>query len=145
MLTMEQSDEKTWTLPNPPVIHDRLDPSGGLREYLEDVEMELSALTSKTAAEMNIANPLAGEGWPSAQRELERILTMQGCKFTARTHCSPSDLDVWRWHAACSDVVARASGLKPLCACRDTLRTPLTEACRSQVDTFASDKHKQRS
>lgn len=72
----------SWILPNPPVVQDRLHSSGdNLREHLEDVEMELLALAWRTAAEMNVVNPAAGEGWPSAQRDLERVLSTQGCKF----------------------------------------------------------------
>jgi len=70
-----------WKLPNPPQIQDRLNSTGdNLREYLEDVEMELLALAWRTAAEMNVVNPAAGEGWSSAQRDLERVLGTQGCK-----------------------------------------------------------------
>lgn len=77
-----QEDELSWTLPNPPVIPDRLQSRGdSQRELLEDVEMELLALASRTAAEMNVVNPAAGEGWPTAQRDLERMLSTQGCKF----------------------------------------------------------------
>jgi hypothetical protein len=78
-----------WALPNPPTIEDRLGADGSsLREQLEDVEMELVALAWRTAAEMNVVNPVAGEGWHPAQRDLERILGMQGCKsipFSFRT------------------------------------------------------------
>lgn len=77
-----QEDDLSWTLPNPPVDQDRLHSAGNSqRELLEDVEMELLALAWRTAAEMNVVNPAAGEGWPSAQRDLERVLSTQGCKF----------------------------------------------------------------
>ena len=52
---------------------------------LEDVEMELLALAWRTANEMNVVNPVAGEGWPSAQRDLERVLGTQACKSTFST------------------------------------------------------------
>lgn len=82
-LTHESKEqEMNWTLPNPPPIQDRLNSTGdSLREYLEDVEMELLALAWRTAAEMNVVNPAAGEGWSSAQRDLERVLGAQGCKL----------------------------------------------------------------
>lgn len=105
--------------------------------------MELLALTFRAAAEMNVVNPAAGEGWTSAQNELERVLAMQGCKLTASTHLT-SDLDAFYWHIACSGVVSRANRLKPLCACGDSLGTPLTGICRSKVDVSASNKRKQR-
>jgi len=71
----------TWTLPNPSPIQDRLNSIGdSLREYLEDVEMELLALAWRTAAEMNVVNPAAAEGWSPAQRDIERVLGTQGCK-----------------------------------------------------------------
>jgi ubiquitin carboxyl-terminal hydrolase 25/28 len=77
-----QDQEMNWALPNPPTIEGRLGADGSsLREQLEDVEMELVALAWRTAAEMNVVNPVAGEGWHSAQRDLERILGTQGCKF----------------------------------------------------------------
>lgn len=76
-----KEDELNWTLPNPPPIQDRLNSTGdSLREHLEDVEMELLALAWRTASEMNVVNPAAGEGWSSAHRDLERILGTQGCK-----------------------------------------------------------------
>lgn len=77
-----QEEDGTWTLPNPPLLEDRVNANGSsLREQLEDVEMELLALTWRTAAEMNVVNPVAGEGWPSAQKDLERTLGCHGCKF----------------------------------------------------------------
>jgi len=73
--------EGTWTLPSPPEVHDRLNADGeSLRELLEDVEYELIALMSRTAAEFNIVNPAAAEGWFSADRDLQRTLSAQGCK-----------------------------------------------------------------
>jgi ubiquitin carboxyl-terminal hydrolase 25/28 len=48
-----QEEEGSWTLPNPPTIEDRLGADGsGLRELLEDWEMELLALAWRTANEM---------------------------------------------------------------------------------------------
>jgi len=77
----EQEAEGSWTLPDPPLVEDRLGADGSSpRELLEDVEMELLALTWRTAAEMNVVNPVAGEGWSTAQRDLERVLGTQGCK-----------------------------------------------------------------
>jgi ubiquitin carboxyl-terminal hydrolase 25/28 len=77
-----QDQEMNWALPNPPTIEDRLGADGSsMREQLEDVEMELVALAWRTAAEMNVVNPVAGEGWHSAQRDFERVLGTQGCKF----------------------------------------------------------------
>lgn len=70
-----------WKLPNPPQTQDPLHLTGdSLREHLEDVELELLALAWRTAAEMNVVNPAAGEGWFSAQRDLERVFGTQGCK-----------------------------------------------------------------
>lgn len=77
-----QEEAMNWTLPNPPQIEDPLGSDGDrLRESLEDWEMELLALAWRTAAEMNTVNPAAGEGWSSAQRDLERVLGSQGCKL----------------------------------------------------------------
>jgi ubiquitin carboxyl-terminal hydrolase 25/28 len=79
-----QEEETSWTLPSPPFIEDRLGADGSnLRELLEDWEMELLALAWRTADEMNIVNPVAGEGWSPAQRDLERVLGTQGCKSPA--------------------------------------------------------------
>jgi ubiquitin carboxyl-terminal hydrolase 25/28 len=80
-----QEEEGSWTLPNPPVIEDRLGADGNnLRELLEDWEMELLALAWTTAAmNVHVVNPVAGEGWSSAQRDLEMVLGTQGCKSTA--------------------------------------------------------------
>lgn len=77
-----QEEEGSWMLPSPPLIEDRLGADGSsARELLEDWEMELLALAWRTADEMNIVNPVAGEGWSTAQRDLERLLGTQGCKF----------------------------------------------------------------
>jgi ubiquitin carboxyl-terminal hydrolase 25/28 len=85
-----QEEDATWTLPSPPLVDDRSGADGSsLRELLEDWEIELLALAWRTAEEMNIVNPVAGEGWTTAQRDLERVLGAQGCKsiaFRAR-HC----------------------------------------------------------
>lgn len=83
-----QEEDGTWTLPNPSLIEDRVSANGSsLREQLEDVEMELLALAWRTAAEMNVVNPVAGEGWPSAQKDLERALGCHGCKFHNSCYC----------------------------------------------------------
>lgn len=78
MLTPSQ--ENTWTLPNPPLVPDRLRASGDLpRELLEDVEVELLAIMSKLSAELGVPNPAAEESWSSANRDIERTLAAQGC------------------------------------------------------------------
>lgn len=70
-----------WHLPNPPVLDTRLHADGSsLRELLEDVEMELRALLSKTAAQTGLTDPAASEGWPSADHDVERTLAAQGCE-----------------------------------------------------------------
>jgi ubiquitin carboxyl-terminal hydrolase 25 len=80
MLTHVQEPEKTWHLPNPPAVPDRLEADGSSqREELEDVEIELTAWMYKIAAETGGINPAAVEGWPSADRDLQRLLAMQGC------------------------------------------------------------------
>jgi len=72
----------TWTLPNPPRVEDCFQADGDSeRELLEDVEMELLAWSAKIAAETGAINPAAAEGWPSANRDLERVLAAQGCMF----------------------------------------------------------------
>lgn len=74
------SQENTWTLPNPPLVPDRLRASGDLpRELLEDVEVELLAIMSKLSAELGVPNPAAEESWSSANRDIERTLAAQGC------------------------------------------------------------------
>jgi ubiquitin carboxyl-terminal hydrolase 25/28 len=52
-----------------------------LREYLEDIVVELLALISKIASEYCLPNPAASEGWSSADRDVERTLAAQGCMF----------------------------------------------------------------
>jgi ubiquitin carboxyl-terminal hydrolase 25/28 len=117
-----QEEEISWTLPNPPLIEDRLGADGSSpRELLEDVEMELLALTYRTAAEMNVVNPSAGEGWSTAQRDLERVLGSHGCNSTLRC------LTCCRLRSA---FVAA--------------KTLLTGPCRSQVDLSTSDKRAKR-
>jgi len=118
----------SWTLPNPPLI-DRLEADGSsLRELLEDWEMELLALAWRTADEMNVVNPVAGEGWSTAQRDLERVLGTQGCKSTA-SH-------VLKRHSAWRLLIT------VLCLCREK---PLTGTCRSQTELSTSkDKRAKR-
>lgn len=63
------------------MLDDRLRAIGdGLRENLEDFEIELLAALSRLAAETNSVNPAAAEGWPSAARDIERMFAAQGCK-----------------------------------------------------------------
>lgn len=72
-----------WTLPNPPLIDDRLKANGDdLREILEDVEHELLAYQYKLSIEHE-APPPAEATWSSANADVERIFGAQGCKF----HC----------------------------------------------------------
>jgi len=132
----EETAEAKWTLPNPPQIEDRLGANGSsLREELEDVEMELTALAWRTAAEMNVVNPVAGEGWHSAQRDLERVLGTQGCKclfpvchmFAPCLPSQPSHLFVLLLRCVCV-----AAG------------TPLTDTCRFEINLITSNKHRQR-
>ena len=69
-----------WQLPDPPVLDDRLAAQGNSqRELLEDIETELHALIIKTAAETNAVHPAASEGWPLADRDVDRTLAAQGC------------------------------------------------------------------
>ncbi|OQO08017.1 hypothetical protein B0A48_06810 [Cryoendolithus antarcticus] len=72
-------NEGTWALPNPPVVDDRLhSDTSSAREDLEDVQYELLALMATVAAQNNCVNPSASEGWPSATRDIERVLASQG-------------------------------------------------------------------
>ena len=125
----------SWTLPNPPLIEDRVNANGSsLREQLEDVEMELLALTWRTAAEMNVVNPVAGEGWPSAQRDFERLLGTHGCKlvnnFLLLLHVT-------------SHETTGSSPLRREFACA-VLSVPLTEPCRFEMAFSTSDKQSKR-
>ena len=80
MLTRAQDD--AWTLPNPPQLNDRLQADGSShRELLEDVEVELLAWMYKISTETGAVNPGAVEGWPSADRDVERTLAAQGCMY----------------------------------------------------------------
>ncbi|EMD00196.1 hypothetical protein BAUCODRAFT_83917 [Baudoinia panamericana UAMH 10762] len=73
------SDILEWSLPDPPTIDDRIEADGNsLRELLEDVEIELVALMYKLAGDTGAINPAASEGWPSASRDVERVLAAQG-------------------------------------------------------------------
>ncbi|KAF2207210.1 hypothetical protein CERZMDRAFT_71801 [Cercospora zeae-maydis SCOH1-5] len=72
--------DATWQLPNPPVLDNRFAAQGNSpREILEDIETELHALLIKTAADTNTVNPAASEGWPLADRDIDRTLAAQGC------------------------------------------------------------------
>ncbi|KXT13990.1 hypothetical protein AC579_8847 [Pseudocercospora musae] len=69
-----------WCLPNPTTIGNRLQADGSsFRELLEDCEAELLALIYKLAADNpSLVNPAAAEGWPLADRDVERVLAAQG-------------------------------------------------------------------
>lgn len=80
-----------WNLPNPEQITDRWEADGDSeRELLEDVEIELLAWMKKIAAETGGVVPTP-EGWPSAERDIERTLGAQGCEW--RTNIWHSDED----------------------------------------------------
>ena len=69
-----------WTLPNPPLLVNRLDADGSSqRELLEDVEAELLAWMCRISSETGLVNTAAAEGWPSANIAIERTLAAQGC------------------------------------------------------------------
>lgn len=73
-----------WALPNPPPLDDRLNADGSSqRELLEDVELELLSWSFKVASETGAINPAASEGWPAAERDIERTLAAQGCMFAS--------------------------------------------------------------
>lgn len=73
--------DSTWTLPHPEQIPDRWHADGNsMREMLEDTEMELLAWMQRLAAETGFSVP-SGESWPSAERDIERTLGAQGCRY----------------------------------------------------------------
>ncbi|KAK4540902.1 hypothetical protein LTR36_008844 [Oleoguttula mirabilis] len=77
MLTSAQ-DELEWTLPSPSPLDDRLNADGSSqRELLEDVDLELLAWMFKISSETGSVNPAAADGWPSADRDVERTLAAQ--------------------------------------------------------------------
>lgn len=79
-----------WTLPQPPIVEDRLhadDSHLREREVLEDVELELAAWMASIAQETRDVNPAASEGWPSADKDIERTLAAQGCELAAFAVC----------------------------------------------------------
>lgn len=53
---------------------------------LEDVEIELLACMFKLSSEVGLLNPAADESWSSANRDIERTLAAQGCKFINGTN-----------------------------------------------------------
>jgi hypothetical protein len=74
--------DNTWNLPNPEPIDDRIEADGSsLREYLEDVEMELLLRMHKLVSDYGMINPHASEVLSSADRDIERTLGAQGCTF----------------------------------------------------------------
>lgn len=71
-----------WALPNPPPVEERLEADGrSHRELLEDVEIELVAWMFKISADTGLVNPVVTQGWPPANRDMERILGGQMCAF----------------------------------------------------------------
>lgn len=76
------AEETSWKLPSPAALDDRLRADGtSQRELLEDVEKELVALMGKVSSESDLINPAAGEGWASAEKDVERLLASQNCKW----------------------------------------------------------------
>lgn len=79
--------DSVWNLPNPEQVSDRwLADGSSERELLEDTEMELLAWMQRVAAETGVLVP-SGEGWPSAERDIERTLGAQGCKYPGFSRC----------------------------------------------------------
>ncbi|KJX94272.1 ubiquitin carboxyl-terminal hydrolase like protein [Zymoseptoria brevis] len=73
--------DATWTLPNPAEIASRFQADGeSHREALEDVDAELVAWMYELASRLSVPNPASAEGWPSADRDIERLLAAQGYK-----------------------------------------------------------------
>lgn len=78
----DEDDQDRWILPDPPQLHNRLQTDGqSHREVLEDVETEVVGHMCTMAAKSGDINPLAQRGWPSADREVERVLGAQNCLF----------------------------------------------------------------
>lgn len=78
----DQNPEPIWQLPNPPRLTSRLRADGSSqREVLEDWESELLALMYEQSATTGAINPAAATGWPAADKDIERVLAVQGCKF----------------------------------------------------------------
>ena len=76
------SQDIIWYLPELEPSADPLQTDGNSpRELLEDVEMELLAHMIAIASETGLVNPHAGDGWSSANRDIERALAAQGCKL----------------------------------------------------------------
>ncbi|EME40231.1 hypothetical protein DOTSEDRAFT_179215 [Dothistroma septosporum NZE10] len=71
--------EPMWQLPNAPSLDNRLRADGSsTRELLEDWEAELLALMYEQSSTTNAINPAAATGWPSADKDIERVLSVQG-------------------------------------------------------------------
>ena len=79
---LPSGQDSSWSLPNAPLINDRLRADArSSREFLEDIEWELTAWMYATASETGLVNPAASEGWHSANRDAERTLGAQGCMY----------------------------------------------------------------
>lgn len=70
---MSEDGDSTWILPDP-------GKNGELFTTLEDYDYEIRALMDKRARQSTEINPSAELGWPSAMKEIDRVLGAQGCK-----------------------------------------------------------------
>ncbi|KAF2717641.1 cysteine proteinase [Polychaeton citri CBS 116435] len=77
---MTGDGNSTWTLPDP-------GKNGELFTALEDYDYEIRALMDKRARQSTEVNPAAELGWPSAIKDIDRVLGTQGCKYQHTQPC----------------------------------------------------------
>lgn len=77
----QDNEEAQWTLPDPPLVGDRLRADGtSHREVLEDIDCEAITWSSKLGYASGESNPaIAARGLPSGSSEVERVLGVQNC------------------------------------------------------------------
>lgn len=69
-------------MPHPDEVPNRLQAYGSThREFLEDVDCELSAIMAKMAAETGMINPNAQNPMASADMDIQRTLAATSCRL----------------------------------------------------------------
>ncbi|KAK5125256.1 hypothetical protein LTR85_000932 [Meristemomyces frigidus] len=117
--------EHEWTLPSPPPLDDRFDADGSSqRELLEDVEVELLSWMFKTSSETGAVNPAATDGWPSADRDVERTLAAQGYQRQATLRRAAPSNDELPYYASLGALPDFADSLIEFAYDRQTMCDP---------------------
>ncbi|KAL1303261.1 hypothetical protein AAFC00_006675 [Neodothiora populina] len=88
----ENAREQTWTLPNPGLTADPLQPNPH-RKILENLSIELQILLDRWCHEDGIPNPSPRDAWRDSRPDIERLMSAQAYDRLPNRVLSPTEAD----------------------------------------------------